>query len=80
MKIEEFEDILYEKEDNGICTITFNRPKRRNALSFITFLEIWTALDDMENDRNARVLIITGSKEGRAFSSGGYFNMNMMTF
>jgi len=79
MKIEDFEDILYEKEENGICTITFNRPKRRNALSNVTFLEIWTALDDMEKDKNARVLIMTGSKEGRAFSSGGYFNMKMMT-
>ena len=79
MKIEEFEDITYEKEDNGICTITLNTPKRRNAMSFVTFLEIWTVLDDMENDKNARVLVITGSKEGRAFSSGGYFNMKMMT-
>ena len=79
MKIEDFEDILYEKEDNGICTITFNRPKRRNALSYVTFLEICTVLDDMEQDKNTRVLIITGSPEGRAFSSGGYFNMKMMT-
>ena len=79
MKVEDFEDILYEKEDNGICTITFNRPKRRNALSYVTFLEIRTALDDMEKDKNARVLIMTGSPEGRAFSSGGYFNMKKMT-
>ena len=33
----------------------------------------------MEKDKNAKVLIMTGSKEGRAFSSGGYFNMKMMT-
>ena len=79
MKIEEFEDILYDKEENGICTITFNRPKRRNALSHVTFLEIRTALDDMEKDKNAKILIMTGSEEGRAFSSGGYFNMKMMT-
>ncbi len=79
MKIEDFNDIIYEKEDNGICTITINTPKRRNAMSFVTFLEIITALDDMESDKNARVLIITGSKEGNAFSSGGYFNMKMIT-
>jgi len=79
MNIEDFEDIIYEKEENGICTITFNRPKRRNALSYVTFLEIRTALDDMEKDKNARVLIMTGSPEGRAFSSGGYFNMKMVT-
>ena len=79
MKIEDFEDILYEKEENGICTITFNRPERRNALSYVTFLEIHAVLDDMEKDKNARVLIMTGSPEGRAFSSGGYFNMKMVT-
>jgi len=79
MNIEDFEDIIYKKEENGICTITFNRPERRNALSFVTFLEIQTALDDMEKDKNSKVLIITGSPEGRAFSSGGYFNMKMVT-
>lgn len=79
MKVEEIQDIIYNKEENGICTITFNRPERRNALSQVTFLEIQTVLDDMEKDKNARVLIMTGSPEGRAFSSGGYFNMKMMT-
>jgi len=79
MKIEDFEDIIFEKEENGICTITFNRPERRNALSYVTFLEIRTALEDMEKDKNARVLILTGSHEGNAFSSGGYFNMKMVT-
>ena len=79
MNIENFEDIIYEKEENGICTITLNRPERRNALSFVTFLEIETALKDMEQDKNTRVLIITGCEEGNAFSSGGYFNMKMLT-
>jgi len=79
MNIEDFEDIIYTKEENGICTITFNRPERRNALSYVTFVEIQTALADMEKDKDARVLIMTGSSEGRAFSSGGYFNMKMVT-
>ncbi len=79
MNIEDFEDIIYTKEENGICTITFNRPERRNALSYVTFLEIQVALDDMEKDRNAKALILTGSPEGKAFSSGGYFNMKMVT-
>ena len=40
MKIEDFNDIIYEKEENGICTLTINAPKRRNAFTFITFLEM----------------------------------------
>ncbi|MBA7603303.1 hypothetical protein ES703_10410 [subsurface metagenome] len=40
MQIEDFEDIIYEKEDNGICTATISRPEARNAVTYITFLEI----------------------------------------
>ena len=79
MKIEDLTDVIYEKEENGICTLTFNTPKRRNALSYVSFLEIWTVLDDMERDKNAKVLIITGCEEANAFSSGGYFNMKYVT-
>jgi len=79
MDIEDLSEVIYEKEENGICTLTFNIPKRRNAMSVVTFLEINTVLDDMEKDENARVLIITGCKEANAFSSGGYFNMKYMT-
>ena len=76
MDIDDFEDILYEKEENGICTITINRPERRNAVTHLSFLEIFTVLGDMEKDKNAKVLIITGNPEGNAFSSGGYFEPN----
>jgi 2-(1,2-epoxy-1,2-dihydrophenyl)acetyl-CoA isomerase len=79
MKIEDLKDVIYKKEENGICTLTLNIPKRRNALSFVTFLEIETVLEDMEKDKNTRVLIITGCKEANAFSSGGYFNMKYVT-
>ncbi|MCP4761211.1 MAG: enoyl-CoA hydratase [archaeon] len=78
MKIEDFRDIIYEKEENGICTITLNMPKRRNALTHLTFLEIYTVLEDMEKDKKAKVLIITGCKEANAFSSGGYFKQSFM--
>ncbi|MFX1409817.1 MAG: enoyl-CoA hydratase/isomerase family protein [Promethearchaeota archaeon] len=77
MRIDEIQDITYAKEENGICTITLNTPKRKNAMSYVTFLEIETVLTDMEGDKNAKVLIITGNPEANAFSSGGYFNMKM---
>lgn len=74
MNIKDFTDIIYEKEDNGICTATISRPEGRNAISQLTWLELEMVLADMEQDRNAKVLIITGDPKGRAFSSGGYFN------
>jgi len=77
MKVDEFNEIIYEKEDNGIVTVTINMPKRRNAMSPITFLEIWYAIDAMEKDKSTKVMIITGAEDANAFSSGGYFNMKM---
>ncbi len=77
MDISDIKDVRYEKEENGICTATLNIPKRRNAMSFVTFLELETILEDMEADDNARILILTGAREANAFSSGGYFNMNL---
>jgi len=78
MNIEDFSDLIYEKEDNGICTATISRPEGRNAVTYITFLEIYTILEDMEQDKNAKVLILTGDPRGDAFTSGGYFKPEMM--
>jgi len=75
MKPEEFKDIKYEKDEQGIVTVTLNIPERKNALSQITFLELWYAIDAMEQDKTAKAMILTG--QGDAFSSGGYFNLKM---
>jgi len=82
MKAEEFRDILYEKDSRtGIVRVTLNTPKRKNALSSYTFLELWWAADIFEKDDTAFAMIITGAKDPdnddparEAFSSGGYFN------
>ena len=76
--IEDFKDIKYEKEENGIGTITINRPERRNALSRITFLELEAAFDHMEHDDDIRVVVITGNQDGNAFSSGAYVSPKVM--
>jgi enoyl-CoA hydratase/carnithine racemase len=77
MNIEDFEDIVYQKEDNGICTAIFSQPERRNAVTYISFLELYYVIDDMEKDKNAKILIITGDPKGDAFTSGGYFKAEM---
>ena len=81
MKVENFKEILYQKEDNGIVTVTLNIPKRKNAMSMVTFWELFWAVDAMEKDDSARIMILTGAKDPdsedptkEAFSSGGYFN------
>ncbi|TXT65305.1 MAG: 3-hydroxypropionyl-coenzyme A dehydratase [Promethearchaeota archaeon] len=77
MEIDEFRDIKYEKEENGILTVTLNRPERKNALSPLTLLELWYAADHAEKDHKVKVMILTGCEEANAFCSGGYFSKTM---
>lgn len=60
--------ILYTKFDK-IATITLNRPEALNALNLEMRYEILEALEDIEQDDDIRVVLITGA--GRAFCSGG---------
>lgn len=62
-----YEDILYEVED-GIATITMNRPQVMNAISPRMKAEMHRAFDEADADRGVRVIILTGA--GAAFSSG----------
>lgn len=78
MDSDDFKDILFEKEDNGIVTVTLNRPERKNALAPLTLLELMYAIDHAESDKEIKVMILTGSKEANAFCSGGYFTKDMM--
>ncbi len=63
----DFECIIYEKNE-GIATIKLNRPKVMNAMNKQLWLDFQVALEDVKNDADIKVLIITG--EGRAFSTG----------
>jgi enoyl-CoA hydratase/carnithine racemase len=62
-----YQDILYEVED-GIATITLNRPQVMNALSPNLEAEMHSAFDEADADRAARVIILTGA--GAAFCAG----------
>ena len=53
--------------DSRIATVTFNRPEKRNALSFQMIGEILAALDEIEKS-DALVAIFTGA--GKAFCAG----------
>jgi methylglutaconyl-CoA hydratase len=53
--------------DAGVATITFNRPDKRNAISFQLVDELVTALDEIEHS-TAQIVILTGA--GKAFCAG----------
>lgn len=60
---------LYEQSEQGIATITLNRPDRLNALTFEVYRELTDLFAALRAERDVRVVVITGA--GRAFCSGG---------
>lgn len=68
MEVIPYQYIIVEKE-NGIATITMNRPDKLNALNIEMQMEMKEVLDSFSMDDEVRVIILTGA--GRAFSSGG---------
>ena len=60
--------ITFEVRDR-IATITLNRPDKLNAFSGTMREELLAALRQAEDDRECRVVVITGA--GRAFCAGG---------
>jgi enoyl-CoA hydratase len=63
-----FENILVS-EQNGLATITINRPKKLNALNKATIFELSTAFETLEDKDDVRAIVITGSGE-KAFVAG----------
>lgn len=63
-----YENILVQKE-NGIATVTINRPKKLNALNRDTIQELHDAFAALETDADAKVIVLTGSGE-KAFVAG----------
>ena len=54
---------------NGITTIAINRPNKLNALNIETIQELHEAFSTADEDKNTKVIIITGSGE-KAFVAG----------
>jgi enoyl-CoA hydratase len=63
-----YQNIIYTVEE-GIATITFNRPKALNALNTDLLKELSAALDAIAADEEIRVLVLTGAGQ-KAFVAG----------
>src|SRR5687767_4162258 len=62
-----FKFLLYRVE-NGVATISLNRPEVYNALNDEITFELQDALKAVAKDDSVRVVVLTG--EGKAFCSG----------
>lgn len=63
-----YQNLLIE-EQNGVCTITLNRPEKRNALDLQTLSEIREAFRHVRGNNSIQGVILTGAG-GKAFASG----------
>ncbi|MBE0480998.1 MAG: enoyl-CoA hydratase [Dehalococcoidia bacterium] len=61
------EGLIFTKED-GIATITFNRPERLNAVTEAMRTEVHRLATELRTDEETKVLVFTGA--GEAFSTG----------
>lgn len=63
----ELKNLLVEKKD-GICTVKINNPDSLNALNKEVLSDLEQAFDELKNDEETKVVVLTG--EGRAFVAG----------
>ena len=63
------DELIKVAEDNGIVTVTLNRPDRLNAFVGHMRRDLAEALEEAGSDPHVRVLVLNG--EGRAFCAGG---------
>src|SRR5437870_12579740 len=58
--------------NDGVATVTFDRPQKLNALTFQVYADLRDLLTELPQRDDVQVLVITGT--GRGFSYGGDVN------
>jgi len=66
-------DVLLRARDNAVLTLTLNRPRKLNAMSYGVFDALDAAITDARDDRSVRVVVVTGA--GSMFSAGADIGM-----
>jgi len=59
---------LLVSRDAGVCEVRFNRPEKRNAITFAIYQSLVAALRDAQADDSIRVVLLGG--EGASFCAG----------
>ena len=60
--------LLLREDNNGVATLTLNRPNQYNALSEALLSALRTALDEIAADRSLRLVVLQA--RGKAFCAG----------
>ena len=62
-----FENVIVEKE-GAIGVVTLNRPQALNALSYALVKDLSVAMQELDRDKEVRVIIVTGGE--KVFAAG----------
>ncbi|MEV7171487.1 enoyl-CoA hydratase family protein [Streptomyces sp. JL4002] len=65
---ERWQHLRVTRQD-GVATVTFDRPEKINALTFGAYADLRDLLAELSRERSVRALVLGG--EGRGFCSGG---------
>ncbi|MCP4299227.1 MAG: enoyl-CoA hydratase, partial [Gammaproteobacteria bacterium] len=63
------EHFLWQLDDNGVATVTLNRPERKNPLTFESYAELRDTFRSLVGNNDVKAVVITGA--GDNFCSGG---------
>lgn len=63
------EDVLLIEKKDKVCTLTLNRPEKRNSLSPTLLFRLADALNGLNEDESIRCVVIKGAGD-KAFSAG----------
>jgi enoyl-CoA hydratase len=69
MTFDQYQQLRFERRDNGVLLITMDRPEKYNATDEQMHGELARVWADVSADPDTRVAVLTGA--GRAFSAGG---------
>lgn len=62
-------DFRYDCDDDGVLTLTLDRPDTLNSLTFAVYGQLERLFRELDDDEDVKAVVLTGS--GRGFCSGG---------
>jgi 2-(1,2-epoxy-1,2-dihydrophenyl)acetyl-CoA isomerase len=71
------QDILVDRADDGVVTVTLNRPRVKNAIAAHMWEELRCIFQEITQTESDRVLVVTGA--GGAFCAGADLSEDMAT-
>jgi 2-(1,2-epoxy-1,2-dihydrophenyl)acetyl-CoA isomerase len=71
------QDILVERAEGGVVTVTLNRPRVKNAIAVHMWEQLRSIFQEISQAESDRVLVVTGS--GGAFCAGAELSEDMVT-